>query len=100
MLVGPWPPTNGGITTFMLNVVNSPLKKRYEFVRFTTSRPPKENVVDNYGYGSLFNGGIVRLIQGVLITAWHLVIFPFVMIRRNADVAAKGKAGKFGTSCT
>jgi glycosyltransferase involved in cell wall biosynthesis len=86
MLVGPWPPTNGGTTTFMLNVVNSPLKKRYKFIRFTTSRPPKKNVVDNYGYGSLFNGGIIRLIQGVLITAWHLVIFPFVMIRRNADV--------------
>lgn len=25
MLVGPWPPTKGGVTTFMLNFVNSTL---------------------------------------------------------------------------
>jgi glycosyltransferase involved in cell wall biosynthesis len=78
--------TIGGITTFMLNVINSSLNERYEFLRFTTSRPPKKDVADNYGYQSMLRGGFVRVIQGFLITIWHLIIFPFVVISRRADV--------------
>jgi glycosyltransferase involved in cell wall biosynthesis len=86
MLVGPWPPTRGGVTTFLLNVVNSQLKERYTFFRFTTSRPPKKNVVDNYGYQSLLQGGFYRLIQGAAITIWHLVLFPFNVIVRRPNI--------------
>jgi glycosyltransferase involved in cell wall biosynthesis len=82
-MVGPWPPTKGGITTFMLNVVNSPLRQRYRFIPFTTSRPGKRNVKgDNYGYFAMFRGGIKRALQGILITLWHVAIFPFVTVAR------------------
>ena len=57
-MVGPWPPTKGGVTTFMRNVVASSLKEKYDFIPFTTSRPGKRNVKgDNYGYAAVFRGG-------------------------------------------
>ncbi len=84
LMVGPWPPTTGGITTFMRNVVASPLKDQYTFVPFTTSRPGKRNVAgDNYGYMAMFRGGLKRVLQGIFITLWHLVIFPFVLLVRR-----------------
>ena len=86
LLVGPWPPTTGGVTTFMLNVANSPLRDRFEIIPFTTSRPPKKNVADNYGYRSLLQGGVLRLIAGAVVTLWHLLLFPFVVLWRRIDV--------------
>src|SRR6267143_1184685 len=75
LLVGPWPPTKGGVTTFMRNVVNSPLKEQYDFIPFTTSRPGKRNIKgDNYGYFAIFRGGLKRVAQGILITLRHLII--------------------------
>ena len=83
LMVGPWPPTKGGITTFMRNVVGSPLKQQYRFIPFTTSRPGKRNVKgDNYGYLAMFRGGAKRAIMGILITLWHLAIYPFVVVAR------------------
>jgi glycosyltransferase involved in cell wall biosynthesis len=85
LMVGPWPPTRGGITTFMLNVVNGPLKDAWDFVPFTTSRPHKTNVRgDNYGgYRAMLRGGLARVLAGVAITAWHVLIFPVVLLRRR-----------------
>lgn len=86
-MVGPWPPNNGGVTTFMCNVVRSPLKERYEFVPFTTSRPGKRNIKgDNYGYFAVFSGGLKRVVQDILITLWHLAIYPFVVVARRPAV--------------
>ena len=86
LLVGPWPPTTGGVTTFMLNVVNSPLRDRHDFIRFSTSRPPKKDVTDNYGYASVLRGGIRRVLLGAALTLWHLLIFPFAVLRSRADI--------------
>lgn len=86
MLVGPFPPTKGGVTTFMLNLMASPLREKYDFVPFTTSRPPKKNVSDNYGYAAMFRGGIGRLIIGALVTLWHLILFPWSIMRQRIDV--------------
>jgi len=86
MLVGPWPPTTGGVTTFMLNVVNSPLRERNDFIRFTTSRPPKKDVTNNYGYASVLRGGVRRVLLGAALTFWHLMIFPFAVLWRRADI--------------
>jgi len=80
LLVGPMPPTKGGVTTFMLNLMASYLRRDYEFIAFTTSRPPKRNVIDNWGYGALLRGGARRILIGILITFWHLVKFPFVVV--------------------
>ena len=52
LMVGPWPPAKGGVTTFMRNVTRSPLKEKYDFIPFTTSRPEKRDVKgDNYEIG-------------------------------------------------
>ncbi|CAN5295131.1 N/A [soil metagenome] len=80
MVVGPWPPTKGGVTTFMLNLTGSMLKERFAFVPFTTSRPPKKNVSDNYGYAAMLRGGVGRVLLGALITATHVVSFPFELL--------------------
>ncbi len=87
LMVGPWPPTKGGVTTFMRNVVGSSLKEKYDFIPFTTSRPGKRNVKgDNYGYFAVFRGGSKRVAQGLLITLWHLVIYPGVLAARRPQV--------------
>ncbi len=87
LMVGPWPPTKGGVTTFMRNVTSSLLKEKYDFIPFTTSRPGKRNVKgDNYGYVAIFRGGFKRVIQGILITLWHLVIYPWVVVVRRPAV--------------
>ena len=87
LMVGPWPPTKGGVTAFMLNVVNSDLKHKYDFIPFTTSRPGKRNGTrDNYGYAAIFGGGIKRVIQGIFITLWHLVTYPVVVAARRPAI--------------
>ena len=87
LMVGPWPPTKGGVTTFMRNVVGSPLNAKYAFVPFTTSRPAKRKARgDNYGYLAVFRGGFKRVAQGVFITLWHLAIYPWVVLTRRPAV--------------
>ncbi len=87
LMVGPWPPTRGGVTTFMCNVVRSPLREQYDFIPFTTSRPGKRNVKgDNYGYFAVFRGGFKRVVQGILLTLWHLAIYPCVVVARRPAI--------------
>jgi glycosyltransferase involved in cell wall biosynthesis len=86
LLVGFMPPTKGGVTTFMLNLMGSHLNGEFEFVPFTTSRPPKRDVTDNCGYGALLRGGPRRIFTGILVTLWHLLSFPFVVIRDRIDL--------------
>src|SRR5262245_6917283 len=61
LLVGPMPPTKGGITTFILNLMNSYLKDDFEFVPYNITRPPKRDVIDNWGYSAVLRGGLVRI---------------------------------------
>jgi glycosyltransferase involved in cell wall biosynthesis len=86
MLVGPMPPTKGGMTTFMLNLMASNLNKEFEFVPYSVSRPPKKNVIVNYGYAAIFRGGWLRVLQGILITVWRLFRFPIVLMLRQIDL--------------
>jgi glycosyltransferase involved in cell wall biosynthesis len=86
-MVGPWPPTKGGVTTFMRNVVSSPLREKYDFIPFSTSRPSKTRIKgDNYGYASMLRGGFKRVVQGILITLWHLAIYPWVVVARRPTI--------------
>ena len=86
LLVGPMPPTKGGVTTFMLNLMASPLASKVRFIPFTTARPPKKNVTENWGYRSMLRGGVGRILTGGLVTAWHLASFPFAVLRHRADL--------------
>jgi glycosyltransferase involved in cell wall biosynthesis len=86
MLVGPMPPTKGGMTTFMLNLMASYLNEEFEFIPYTVSRPPKKNVIVNYGYGAIFRGGMLRALHGIFLTIWRLLLFPFVLVFRKIDL--------------
>src|SRR5258708_37171414 len=94
LMVGPWPPPKGGVTTFMGNVLSSPLREHYDFIPFTTSRPGKRNAKsDNYGYAAVFRGGFKRAVQGILITLCHLVAYPWVVaLRRPAVIQVPASA--------
>ena len=84
LMVGPWPPTRGGVTTFMRNVARSSLRDAYDFVPFTTSRPGKRNVNgDNYGYAAVLRGGLKRVAQGIFITLWHLASYPWIVLAQR-----------------
>ncbi|HYS58840.1 MAG TPA: hypothetical protein VEM34_11955, partial [Burkholderiales bacterium] len=75
------------MTTFMCNVTSSPLREQYDFIPFTTSRPGKRNVKgDNYGYFAVFRGGFKRVVQGILLTLWHLAIYPCVVVARRPAI--------------
>jgi len=86
MLVGPWPPTKGGVTTFMLNVADSQLAEQYEFLRFSTSRPLKNKLSRTYGYRAMFSAGLYRFCVSALTTLWHVLKFPFAVLIRKPDV--------------
>jgi glycosyltransferase involved in cell wall biosynthesis len=86
LLVGPMPPTTGGVTTFMLNLMASPLCEDFAFVPFSTARPPKRNVVDNWGYRAMLRGGLRRVLAGALVTIWHVATFPVAVIAGRIDL--------------
>jgi glycosyltransferase involved in cell wall biosynthesis len=80
------PPTKGGITTFILNLMASDLNEQFEFVPYTTTRPPKRDVIDNWGYGAVIRGGPVRIFQGILLTIGRFIAFPYFVISRRIDL--------------
>jgi glycosyltransferase involved in cell wall biosynthesis len=80
------PPTLGGITTFMLNLMASPLSEEFDFRAYTTTRPRKKNVINNYGYSAVLRGGVFRIIQGIWLTAWRLAVFPFRLLFNRIDI--------------
>ncbi len=86
VLIGPMPPTKGGITTFMLNLTSSFLGRDFEFMPYTISRPVKRNVIDNYGYGAIFKGGLRRVLLGVGLTIMRLARFTFLHIMNAVDI--------------
>ena len=81
LLVGPMPPTKGGITTFMLNLMASHLNEQLEFVSYTTTRPPKRDVIDNWGYGAVLRGGPVRIFHRNPLTVGRFIGSPRLVQR-------------------
>ena len=87
LMVGPWPPVQGGVATFMSNVAGSRLKLKYDFIPFTTARPAKPNAKgDNYGYLAMFRGGLRRVVAGALVTLWHVFAYPWIVAWRRPSV--------------
>ena len=86
LLVGPFFPTIGGITTFLNNTMSSTLSRSYDFRVYNTSRPLKRNVVNNTGYGAVFRGGLPRAMTAWLITLFHIVYFPYFVVSRRISL--------------
>ncbi len=88
MVVGPFPPTTGGVTTFMLNLMGSSQKEEWEFVRHTTSRPVRKTPYSGQvSYAGFLQGGIGRAFQSAAVTVWHALSYPFVLLGSGARVA-------------
>lgn len=85
-VIGPFPPTTGGVTTFMLNLTSSLLATEFDFRAYSTSRPVKKNVIDNYGYSAFLRGGLLRAVHGIVLTAWRIAAFPFFLVFRRIDI--------------
>lgn len=88
MVVGPFPPTTGGVTTFMLNLMSSSLREQWAFVRHSTSRPVRKRPYKGQvSYSGFLQGGLGRAVASAAVTAWHALSYPIVLLRTGARVA-------------
>ncbi len=86
-VVGPWRPAPGGVYTFQRNLVTSALARDWDLRPYSTSRPPKEHVLQEMSYRALFSGGISRPVTSGAITAAHFARFvPFLRRHRVAAI--------------
>lgn len=82
-MVGPFPPTVGGITTCIMGILASDLKNKFNFVPLNTSRPTVGLVKEVYDYTIVSHLGVLHLVKAALATFCHLTRFPIVMIVNN-----------------
>lgn len=81
LLVGHIVKTHGGVSRFQKDLLNSRI--HYDFIHFNTARPPKLRSVPVTGYDELFSAGLRRAAIAIVITGWHLLKFPWVLIRQR-----------------
>lgn len=86
LMVGPFPPTVGGITSCIENIVNSRLKKLYEFIPFSTSRPTIGLAKDVSDYSILFKMNPRHLVSATATTFYHLIIYPIVLLAKAPEL--------------
>jgi glycosyltransferase involved in cell wall biosynthesis len=87
MILGPLPPTVGGITTFITGVLNSShIRKKYELIPFGTERPTFKLFKEKSDYTLLLKIGPYYLMKSAIHTLSHLMIFPFSLLRRRPNV--------------
>lgn len=79
LVVGPILKTYGGVSRFQEDLLNSQI--HYDFVHFNTARPPKLHSVPVTGYDELFSAGLRRTAIAIILTGWHLLKFPWALIR-------------------
>jgi glycosyltransferase involved in cell wall biosynthesis len=82
-MIGPFPPTVGGITSYMINVINSPLNKKFKFIPFTISRPTIGVVKEGVDYSIIKDINLITLLKSILITSYHLIKYPFTLLVNN-----------------
>lgn len=75
-IVGPFPPSSGGICTNILNILNSPLKNRYNFFPFQTGSL-------KYGKPGYFNEKFYLKLYRVIKNLFSYVFFLF---RSSPDI--------------
>jgi glycosyltransferase involved in cell wall biosynthesis len=79
LVVGPILKTHGGVSRFQEDLLASHI--RYDLVHFNTARPPKLHSVPIAGYAELFSAGLRRTLIAIITTGWHLLKFPWILIR-------------------
>jgi glycosyltransferase involved in cell wall biosynthesis len=80
LVVGTILKTYGGHARFLEDLLNSELP--YKFILFDPQRPPKDKSKSSRpGYQELFDAGIWRTFLGAVITLYHILIFPFILLK-------------------
>ena len=93
MIVGPLPPTVGGITTLIQEILRSKMPKRYAFTVFDTQRPTYDFCKEVWDYTLVFRIGWVRLVKSLIWTVAHLMSFPFALLRNRPHVVHVNSVG-------
>jgi glycosyltransferase involved in cell wall biosynthesis len=81
MVIGPNVPY-GGVARYVRDLLDH--QGKYQFTAFNTARPRKKRAKAASGYSGLLDAGLLRALQGVLITLGHMVAFPFGLLRSGA----------------
>lgn len=86
LMVGPLPPTVGGITTFITSVLESDLGEKYELITFGTERPIVGLVKDVDDYTLMFRIKLKLLVKSIMSTISHLFMFPIALIMNRPNL--------------
>jgi glycosyltransferase involved in cell wall biosynthesis len=86
MILGPLPPTVGGITTFIQEILSSNLCKKYAFRAFDTQRPTYGFSKEVWDYTLALRIGWIRFVKSFVWTISHLLSFPFSLLRNRPDI--------------
>jgi len=86
LMVGPLPPTVGGITTYIQILLKSNLNQNFNFIPFTTSRPTIGIIKDIYDYKLIFYIGFNNLLKSVLVTLQHIIKFPIILFFKKIEI--------------
>jgi glycosyltransferase involved in cell wall biosynthesis len=86
LILGPLPPTVGGITTFIEGILNSELNSKYELSTFDTQRPTYGLFKEVWDYTLLLRLGFLSLVKSLVWTFSHLMIFPIALLKNRPDI--------------
>jgi glycosyltransferase involved in cell wall biosynthesis len=87
LMVGPMPPLIGGIATHISDLLNSNLNDNFDLIPFTTSRPSNKNKISSvHNYRVISDFPLVFLIKCIIITAYHLLLYPFILIKQKPNL--------------
>lgn len=86
LILGPLPPTVGGITTYIEGVMNSDLNKRYQLLTFGTERPTFGIFKSASDYTIVIRIGFLTLLKSLVWTISHLLVFPFILLRHRPEI--------------
>jgi glycosyltransferase involved in cell wall biosynthesis len=86
LILGPLPPTVGGITTLIEGILNSDLNNKFEISPFDTQRPTYGLTKDVWDYTLLIRIGFSSFIKSFAWTISHLMIFPFILLKKRPNI--------------
>jgi glycosyltransferase involved in cell wall biosynthesis len=93
MILGPLPPTVGGITTLIQEILRSKMLRGYAFTVFDTQRPTYDYCKEVWDYSLVFRIGWFRLVKSFVWTVAHLMSFPFALLRNRPSVVHVNSVG-------
>jgi glycosyltransferase involved in cell wall biosynthesis len=93
LILGPLPPTIGGITTLIQEIMGSKLNEKYDFRAFDTQRPTIGFSKEVWDYTLAWRIGWLKLLKSSIWTLFHLLAFPFVLFTYDPDIVHINSVG-------